>query len=155
MAISPNVDFTSGQILTATQQNQFPRGIVAFTQRTTDSTGLSSESIQITATTFTAVANRYYKITYFEPLLDTDGAGESIKMGVRLTNISGAVQQVASFQTTGGTAAANSQTLSIVKTFSAGSTVLVATLSGTPGTFNAYRNASNIAYICVEDLGPA
>ncbi len=154
MAINPNTDFTAGAILTAAQQNRFPRGIVGFTARNTDSTGLNAEAISITCSTFTAVANRYYKITYFEPLLDTDTAGEQIQMRVRLTNLAGTIQQVTTFQTTGGTPAANSQTLSIVKTLAAGSTVLVATLQGN-GFFNAYRNSANTAYICVEDLGPA
>ena len=66
MAITPNTDFTSGQILTAQQQNNFPRGVMgraiatssmSFNSATpTDFTGLSA--------TFTAVANRYYKVSF-------------------------------------------------------------------------------------------
>ena len=31
MAINPNTDFTAGAVLTAAQQNRFPRGVVALT----------------------------------------------------------------------------------------------------------------------------
>jgi hypothetical protein len=79
MAISPNVDFTSGQVLTAAQQNQFPRGIVAQVSETANGTALPTEQVTLTASTFTAVANRYYRITYFEPIAQNPGgAGSSI-----------------------------------------------------------------------------
>ena len=68
MAISPNDDFTAGQILTAQECNQFPRGVMALATSTTSYTLTTSEVIATGMTvTFTAVANRYYRITWFEP----------------------------------------------------------------------------------------
>jgi hypothetical protein len=154
MAINPNTDFTAGQILTAAQQNRFPRGVVAFSIETGSITVNGTETVRITSTSFTAVANRYYKITYHEPALLTTVAGAGTTMRVRLTNISGAVQQTADASSSGASSAVNSQTLSIVKTFSAGSVVLVGTLQGSVGN-EAFRGASQVAYLLVEDLGPA
>ena len=155
MAINPNTDFTAGAILTAAQQNRFPRGVMAYDQRTTDTTGASSEVITITGSSFTAVANRYYKITYNEPLLNTDTSSEKITMRVRLTNISGAIQQETVHQVTGSVDVTNTKTLTVIKTFSAGSVVLVATVASASGFFNAYRNSTNIGFLLVEDIGPA
>jgi hypothetical protein len=66
MAITPNTDFSAGAIYTAQQANNFPRGVMGraiatsamlFTSATpTDFAGLSA--------TFTAVANRYYKVSF-------------------------------------------------------------------------------------------
>jgi len=35
MAINPNTDFTSGAVLTAAQQNRFPRGVMALATSST------------------------------------------------------------------------------------------------------------------------
>jgi hypothetical protein len=155
MAINPNTDFTAGAILTAAQQNRFPRGVMAFAEATSTTSSISSEAVQITLGSFTAVANRYYKVTYFEPILNTDTILETITMRVRLTNISGAIQQTAQYQTEASQNVGNSQTLSFIKTFSAGSVVLVATLQTSVGSFAALRSASSFAYLSVEDIGPA
>ena len=45
MAISPNDDFTAGQVLTATECNQFPRGVMAYAQSTADYTLTTSDVI--------------------------------------------------------------------------------------------------------------
>ncbi len=63
MAINPNTDFSAGAVLLASQQNRFPRGVMAFTKATA-SGSINSEQVQITGSSFTAVANRYYKITF-------------------------------------------------------------------------------------------
>jgi len=61
MAINPNTNFSAGAVLTSAQQNRFPRGVMAFTKATA-SGAINSEAVQITGSSFTAVANRYYKI---------------------------------------------------------------------------------------------
>jgi hypothetical protein len=78
MAISPNVDFVSGAILTAAQQNQFPRGIMQRVASTSSATGTNTETVTLTLPAFTAVANRYYRITYFEPYIETLAAAVEI-----------------------------------------------------------------------------
>ena len=152
MAISPNVDFVSGAILTAAQQNQFPRGIVALGTATANDT-FTAEEIEVTSTSFTAVANRYYKITYYEPDLSASAIGYNT-MTVRLTNLAGAVQTFSYNQNTAA-GLQNPWTVSVVKTLTAGSTTLVATLQTNNGTGTANRDATRGAYLLVEDLGPA
>lgn len=153
MAISPNTNFTSGQILTATQQNQFPRGIVAYQQNTTGSGAIGAEAIQITSTTFTAVANRYYKITYFEPKLSASLNGNQCTQRIRLTNISGTVLQTSYMEP--NTANFVMNICQVVTTFAAGSTVVVGTLQMGGTNIFAGRSATEIASVTVEDIGPA
>jgi hypothetical protein len=64
---SPNTAFTAGQVLTADQQNRLPRGVMAFVQRTTSVTNLTTTYADITGmtVTFTAESSRLYKISYY------------------------------------------------------------------------------------------
>jgi hypothetical protein len=154
MAISPNVDFTAGQILTATQQNQFPRGIVAYSEVTATDATITAEEVQITGGSFTAVANRYYRVTYYEGNIVSSTASSWVQSKIRLTNLAGAVKNVAFVQLTAGVTNAfiNCQW---VGTLSAGSTNFVATLQSNAGTASAARSAQNPGFLLVEDLGPA
>lgn len=151
MAINPNTDFTTGAVLTAAQQNRFPRGIMAYNAVTTSDTTITSEEVQITGSSFTAVANRYYKITYFEPGLGASTLSGSAR--IRLTNISGTVYQLQSVAvaSTGG----GFVHMSAVTTLSAGTTNFVATLSADSGTIQATRSSTRYAFLLVEDIGPA
>lgn len=153
MAINPNTDFTSGAVLTAAEQNRFPRGIMSYTTATASDATITAEEIQITGTAFTAVANRYYRLVYFEPNLNNT-VDANVNLQIRLTNIAGAVQgasyvfcRAGSFSSTG--------LLIAYSTFSAGSTTLVATLSSTVGTSSATRSTTYKAFLSVEDVGPA
>ena len=149
MAISPNTDFTSGQILTATAANQWPRGIMQLVTGTS-TVSLSGETLTLTLPAFTAVANRYYRVTYYEPSITINSG--TIEMKLRLTNISGTIQAAAQQISVASESAQG--ILTIVKTFSAGSTVLVASVNAANG--NCYRDATEYkAQLCVEDLGPA
>jgi hypothetical protein len=152
MAISPNDTFTSGQILTAQECNQFPFGVVAIgTATATDN--FTSEEVELTTTSFTAIANRYYRVTYFEPKMYRTTGESEVTMRIRLNTIGGAVQQ-SSIVTVSGTYG-QGQSMSLVKTFTAGATVLVSTLEGSGGTNTAERSATSFAYLLVEDIGPA
>ena len=42
MAINPNTDFSAGAVLTAAQQNRFPRGVVAFSSSQTSSAAIGT-----------------------------------------------------------------------------------------------------------------
>lgn len=159
MAISPNTDFTTGQILTATNANQWPRGIVARAVSTTSDTNITStESVQLTASSFTAVANRYYKITYFEPqALPAAGIPNYIYLKIRLTNTSGTC-----YATGGNTADTNttpavgaSITIITTQTFSAGTVTIVGTAVVNGGTGTCARSSTQPATLIVEDIGPA
>jgi hypothetical protein len=155
MAINPNTDFTAGQVLTAAQQNRFPRGVMAYNSATSSTANFTSETLTLSATTFTAVANRYYKITYYEPSVTTQsGTVNRTEMYVRQNNISGtllatSIQNPTSNRTTG--------IVSFVTTFSAGSVTLVGTCLavGSSPVINCIRASNTVAYLLVEDLGPA
>jgi acyl dehydratase len=153
MAISPNTDFTAGQVFTAAQANAFPRGIMAYAQVTSSDLSITAEEVQITSASFTAVANRYYKVTYLEP--GFAGGTGYVAARVRKTNISGAIIQQTYFGITADTDKNRTLTCQWVGTFTAGAQVLVATLQTNTGTGAAYRGADSIAFLLVEDLGPA
>ena len=156
MAISPNDNFTSGQILTAQECNQFPRGIVAFAQVTANDATITAEEIQITASTFTAVASRYYRITYYEPQVSLPiAAGALVTSRIRLTNLAGTQYQQGIVQTETATGNTYSMTTVWTGTLSAGSTVIVASLQCSTGTAIATRSATQPGQITIEDIGPA
>lgn len=155
MAINPNTDFSSGAVLTAAQQNRFPRGIMAYTSSTTNDASVTTEEVEFTLT-WTAVANRYYRITWFEPDVGISGAGAGTFLArLRQTNISGTQLQGAylwiqssSVDTTG--------TITFIGTFSAGSNTVVCTAASTGGvTIMLNRATGKSAYALVEDIGPA
>jgi hypothetical protein len=157
MAISPNVDFVAGNILTAAQQNQFPRGIVALTTSTSSSGTITSEVATLTSSSFTAVANRYYKITYYEPILQVSGTPPGyLSARIRLTNVSGTIYQLADFEPVINTGSDGMiMTLSAVTTLTAGATTICGTLQANSNSVVAFGNASVRRFILVEDLGPA
>ena len=128
-----------------------PFGIVALTSSTSSDSTITAEEVQITGSSFTAVANRYYKITYFEPELY--GSLGYMTATIRLTNISGAVKQLGyvDIYSSNREAICN---LQWVGTLSAGSTNFVATLTSNSGTGQAYRSATMLAFLLVEDIGP-
>ncbi len=149
MAIAPNVTFVSGAVLTAAQQNAFGFGIVALATSTTLDT-FGGEEIELTVS-FTAIANRYYKITYFEANCQSTTSTNNFAR-IRQTNISGTVlgyqQQALS---------SNNYNIfcpSVIKTFSAGSITIVGTLQSS-GSGTTDRSATNQSYLLVEDIGPA
>ena len=156
MAIAPNTTFVSGQILTAAQQNAFGFGIVAQGSANANNAISTTEAVQVTASTFTAIANRYYKITYYEPIATpAAGAGNYITLKIRLTNASGTIYQQGQYQATGATAGSQPLNLVTIQTFSAGSVVLVGTAVVNSGAGACYRAADTTARIIVEDIGPS
>ena len=66
MAINPNTDFSSGAVLTAAQQNRFPRGVMGSVYRTAGNVTMSTSAADVTgmAVTFTAEASRTYKASW-------------------------------------------------------------------------------------------
>ena len=154
MAITPNTDFTSGQILTAAQQNNFPRGIMQIIASTAQPVATSTEAVTLTLPSFTAVANRYYRITYFEPYMETLAASVEIDMRIRMTNLAGTVlARAVTFVTTLNGEAFLQTTY--VGTLSAGSTVVVGTLRSSGGNTQVYGATDYKRLLWVEDIGPA
>jgi hypothetical protein len=160
MAITPNTDFSSGAILTAQQQNNFPRGIMAYAESSTNYTLTTSAAVATGMTaTFTAVANRYYKVTYFEPQAQLSSTATALTvLQIRLTNAAGTQLKESKFQQaySGGTF---NQTMicQAITTFTAGSITVVgcALANIIAGGPILTRAATSTAFITVEDMGPA
>jgi hypothetical protein len=158
MAINPNTDFSSGAVLTAAQQNRFPRGVMALATSTTSYTLTTSEVIATGMTvTFTAVANRYYRITYYEPQAQTASVLSNTQLTLRQTNASGTVLQNTVFANETNATDQSSMIVIRTMTFSAGSITVVGTAkcSLTTGTPLLVRDSTRQAQLLIEDIGPA
>lgn len=155
MAIAPNTTFVSGAVLTAAQQNAFGFGVVALSNVTTNTSTSSSTEQTRTSVTWTAIANRYYKITWVEPNVQNGVSTSTNNQYLRTVSTSGTIIAntvmvffSASIQT--------GSVCSCVTTFSAGSQTVFARVvsnAGSATTFNA--TATQPAYLLVEDIGPA
>ena len=155
MAINPNTDFSSGAVLTAAQQNRFPRGVMAYVEATGLETYGTTEAVKLTAPAFTAVANRYYKMTYFEPTIQlASGTSQTSEMRIRQTNASGTVFAFSQLQSQSATQTSQFGITQTFVTLSAGSITVVATMKSSTGTPALFRSG-NRAFLLVEDLGPA
>lgn len=128
-----------------------PRGVMAFNTNITNNLYISSEGVQITGSSFTAVANRYYKITYFEPAINhASGNPSNIFARIRLTNLAGAVKQQAY---SWGYSSYEEMSCVAVTTLTAGPTNFVATLQSPTGMMQAARQSTQYAFLLVEDIG--
>ena len=159
MAITPNTDFVSGAILTAQQQNNFPRGVMATASSTTNYTVTTSVVISTGMTvTFTAVANRNYRVTYYEPQVQSPSVnGSLVSVQIRLTNAAGTQLQAGIVQTNAASVISESLTVTYIGTLTAGSVTIVGTASAstTTGAPTLSRQATLPAQITVEDIGTA
>jgi hypothetical protein len=133
--------------------NRFPRGVVSYTEAALTNT-FTAEEIIITGGAFTAVANRYYQITYFEPNMSNTNAAALHVFKFRLTNLAGALQGE-SYNTFTTAAGGEVVTVSRIKTFSAGSTVICVTAQAFAGTGTSYVDTNNKPFLMVTDIGPA
>ena len=160
MAIAPNTTFVIGQVLTAAQANAFPFGNVALASSATSYT-MTTAAVQTTGMTvsWTAIANRNYKVTYYEPQVTTPSTLSGFTT-IRLYENSvatGPQLQQGFVQNSAAVSLSGSLTLTYVGTFSAGTrTVIGAGLaSSVTGTPIAARSALSKAFLLVEDMGPA
>lgn len=155
MAIAPNTTFVSGAVLTAAQQNAFGFGVVALSPVTTSTTTSGSVEQTRTSVTWTALANRYYKITWFEGAV-TNGTNASVNnMYLRATTTTGTV--IGNVEIYYGSASMEQGAVcSCVKTFAAGTqTVYARVLSNAATNTTYFGSATTPAYLLVEDIGPA
>ena len=158
MAINPNTDFTSGAVLTAAQQNRFPRGVMALATSTTSYTLTTTETIATGMTvTFTAVANRYYKISYFEPQAQTSSIASNTTITIRQTNAAGTVLNNTIFANETAALDQSGMFCTRTLTFSAGSITVVgcAKVSATTSAPALIRDSTRQAQLLIEDIGPA
>lgn len=151
MAVSPNTDFTSGQIYTAQQANNFPRGVMGYAKGSTARTMTTSPAdITDMTVTFTAVANRLYKATWSCFVLQTDALSRAI-----FDIVQGASTVINTMQNTvpnnNGYATI---TFSALFTATAGSTTIKINGSVTGGTATIQGGAVASHSLIIEDVGP-
>ena len=156
MAINPNTTFVANAVLPASQMNRLPFGIVALATSTTanqPTIGVTKVDLTGMSVTWTAIANRNYKITYhIYAFPTTTNACFSVNLQQSTT-----VKQISI--TNGGVSAVGTTCNGIyVSSFSAGSTTLKltgATTAGSLGTFSFFADPTLPWILCVEDIGPA
>jgi hypothetical protein len=156
MATTPNTNFTSGQILTAAQQNNFPRGLMAapITNTSSQNTITTEVALNSMSITFTAEADRIYKATYMEPNISSTSGQAYFLAKFRKTNIAGTVLGT-TVVATGLSQNATSLTLTATFTTTAGSTVVILTGTGSPVAQDLNRSAGFGAVFMIEDIGAA
>ena len=110
--------------------------------------------------TFTAIADRYYKITYMEPQVQTPNivSGQT-NTQIRVTNAAGTLLNQGWHQTDQANYNTGTITLVSTSTFSAGSVTIVGcakstSTSGAP-VLGRGAAAAGQALLLVEDIGPA
>ena len=152
---NPNTNFSAGAVYTAAQANRFPRGVMAYNTATATDASVTAEEVQIIGSSFTAVASRNYRITYFEPYVASNTANCVFTMRIRKDSLVGAVQNSSTvLNTVGSVFFGTSGTCQCVSTFSAGTVNVVATLAASAGTGQASRSSTGYAFLLVEDIGP-
>ena len=104
--------------------------------------------------TFTAVANRNYRVTYFEPEV-TSTSGTYTYLALFVTSIAG-TQITAGYVYAPAANSFMSQTVTAVTTFTAGTVVIKAGAQNfSAGTSKLGRAGTQPAYLMVEDIGTA
>jgi hypothetical protein len=153
MAINPNTDFTAGAILTADQQNRFGRGVMALSSLTANTTVTQTEATR-TSVTFTAVANRYYKIWWVEQGLNSGANTTTTTFLLRPTSTATAAIATTNWSQAGSF---NNQAQCVaIATFAAGSvTIFARVLTSNAGGATLAASATAPSYLVVEDIGPA
>ena len=152
MALSPNDTFTSGQILTAQECNQYPFGIVGYTRYTGGNQSVTSaSSVDITGMTATinAVSTRLYKISFIISARKNTNAGYtfvSVMSGATTINEFGQTNVAGGYVTFAG---------SVLISGISGSTVIkmqtyVENLNAT-----LFFSAGSPGFLTVEDVGLA
>ena len=150
MAIAPNTTFVSGAILTAAQMNALPFGVQVYDTETTTSSSFTT-AVTVGTGTMIAIANRLYRMTYFEPQLTGNVAGAAL-----LKILDGATQLQATYTVIPAAGQENNAIITVTTTLSAGAHTLNATLvRGSAITLTATRSATQPAVFTVEDIGPA
>ena len=132
-----------------------PRGIVALATSTTNYTATTTVTISTGMTvTFTAVANRYYRITYYEPQVRAPAiAGFYTYARIHKTNAVGTQLNAAINYSTSTTGAIGSLNCVAVTTLTAGSQTIVGASYVNSGTISLDRGADFPATLLVEDIG--
>ena len=154
MAVSPNTNFTSGQILTAAQQNNFPRGVMGYATGTAANQGVTTTNADVNGATitFTAVANRAYRFQFSAYCAKNVSAGSTT---FSLTDGTCATQYMVfnfymAVTGTGFSAVCNG----LLYNLSAGTQTVKMRVSTDVTTAAVFMSATNPMTFIIEDVGP-
>jgi hypothetical protein len=152
MAITPNTTFTAGAILTASQMNRLPWGIMGTGSKTADQNGITTVAdITSLSVTFTAVSTRYYRTTLFLAQIQQNTAAGSVNLLITDATPTTKV----SFFTNMASGDFEPIQVSVVETGLTGSITRKGRISTSAGTIDVRGSATIISHILVEDLGQA
>lgn len=157
MAIAPNTNpFVSGAVLTAAQMTALPMGIYSFVEKTTTTTSVTAEAVILTLPSFTAVANRYYRVSAYFPYIETTGGGAAfIEAKIRKGTTTGGTQlQTSVLYLTATTSHDTLMAVTWVGTLTAGAQQLVVTVQSSAAV-NVLGNAVYPMQMTIEDIGGA
>jgi carbohydrate-selective porin OprB len=132
---------------------------MAYAQSTANYTLTTSDVIATgMSVTWSAVADRYYRITYYEPLANTPSAVSGLtNLSIKDTNAAGVTLQYGTVRTSSATPVSANVGVVLVATWTTSATrTLVGTgsVNVTTGTPLLQRDATYPAYMLVEDIGP-
>jgi hypothetical protein len=145
---NPNTNFTAGQVLTAEQQNRFPRGLIGTSILNTDKSFTGIEDSGLTVT-WTAESTRLYKIS-FSGYITSTGAGITFSIFADGSNN----ELKSTLATVIASGQANHSAFLIESGLSGSVTRKIRLLNQT-GTGTLKASATNQASFMVEDVGPA
>ena len=149
MAVNPNTDFSAGDVLTAAQQNRFPRGVVAQNSTTTTFAG-SGTPATVLSCSFTALSNRLYKFTFVCQNAMASAAGSRMQMTFvdDLSNQKGKAYQ-------GSMSFGSVLTFTNIDQLTAGArTISLEAFRDGGATASFYADGNSPMRLWVEDLGP-
>ena len=157
MAITPNTNpFVSGAVLTAAQMTALPMGIYSFVEKTSSTTPITAETVVLTLPSFTAVANRYYRVTVFFPYNEqTAGAAATFIGRIRKGTTTGGTQ--VQLSQSYASATANDDKFMFIQwvgTLTAGAQQMVATFEASANA-TVLATATVPAQMVIEDIGGA
>ena len=129
-----------------------PRGVVALST-VTSNTAVGTTEATRTSVTWTAVASRYYKITWYEGTA-VNGVNASVNnMYLRTTTTAGTIIGNTTYYY-GASSVQNEHICSVVTTFTAGSQTVFARVLSNAATNTTYTaSATQPAFMLVEDIG--
>ena len=158
MAIAPNTTFSVGAVMTAAQQNAFGFSTVGLASSTSNYTLTTSIATTGLSVTFTAIASRNYKISWYEPQCQiTNIVSGTTTMQLRVTNAAGTLLQNTFARNYAAVSGTSQMLCMYVGTFAAGSTTIVGCASTTSLSDGPVlgRQATAPGILVIEDIGPA
>jgi hypothetical protein len=141
---NPNTNFTAGAVYTAAQANRFPRGVMAVTTSTSNT--ITAGVLTGLNTSFTAVANRNYRISVlFVASAPTAGSRCLVTFTGGSARIIDYTNAIASFPILYGSA---------VQSYAAGTQNIQVTITVVSGTIVGNAGVGNGHQLVIEDIGP-